>query len=327
MNSYLIKDLSDEQLLLLTDAGVMHYPWEKGIIIEEIYLDLVLETLHAKGAKTKSKKYEDMWTLKLTFEPKPVAEPVDAIEPGSTEPALPPTAEEIEAARVAEEARLLAEEQKRQAEETRRLEEEARKRDASLQEARRRYIKACESRIKSIVQNAAAASAENTKKLGALKQRYVIAKRAEVFGKQLHEPAQEALVRDELERARLLPNVEAVNVVPGKVFVSTDQLYAFDPTTGVRHVLGKFLITIHLDGSNDGIRWLNSTRRVDAIRSKMNAPNVFANGEAAPSEFLVTLMDLLARLELSTLVELAMQFVESGEANEYAKYISKWPAA
>lgn len=314
MKSYLINNLSDEQLLQLTDAGIMHYPWENGILIEEIYFDLLLQTLHAKASKTSPTAYEEMFTLKLKFEPRPAPVVVPV------EPPAPPTEAELEAAR-------LAEEDRKRDEEERKRQEEARKRDAAVQESRRRYIKACEARIKSIVQNAAAAASENSKKLAALKQRFVTAKRAEIFGKELHAQNQEELVRNELERARFLQHVEAVNVVPGRVYVTTDMLYVINPATGLRHTLGKFVIIINLDGSNDGVRWLNCTRRVEAIRSKMNAPNIFANGEAIPSEFLITLMDLLARLELSTLIELAIQFIENSESNEYSKHISKWPVA
>ncbi len=285
MKSYLVKDLTDEQLSLLTNAGVQHYPWDSGIMFEETQLDIVLAVLNATGAKSKS-KYENVYKLKLTFKKK-------RKEQGKND--------EVDA--------------------------ETLRREAERLEYRKRYIKACESRTKSILDAAASTASGNRKKLSAAKQRFVTSKRTEVFGSSKiagNENAGQTLVA-ELERVRMVQGVQAVHVVPNRLLISTEILCATDPESGFRHEIGQFLITVYLDGSEDGIRWQNNSRRVDGVRERMQAPTVFSDGRAGAAEIHATIMELIARLELSTVAELAIQFIENPEANEYGKYVSKWP--
>jgi len=284
MKSYLVKDLTEEQLSLLTAAGVQHYPWDAGIMIEETHLDLALSVLNATGTKSK-RKYENVYKLKLTFKKK-------SEERGA-----------------------------------KKTDEEALRREAERLESRKRYVKACESRTKSILDAAAGNAANTRKKLTGAKQRFVTSKRTEVFGSTKiagNETANHTLIA-ELERVRMVRGVQQVHVVPNRLLIATDILCATDPETGFRHEIGQFLITVHLDGSNDGIRWQNNSRRVDGVREKMNAPTVFADGTAGAAEIHSTMMELIARLELSTVAELAIQFIENPEDNEYGKYVSKWP--
>lgn len=285
MKSYLVKDLTDEQLNLLTAAGVQHYPWDTGIMFEETQLDLALSVLNATGAKSKS-KYENVYKLKLTFK-------------------------------------------KRKSEEGKKdeVDEEALRREAERQQYRKRYIKACESRTKAILDAAASTASGNRKKLSGAKQRFVTSKRAEVFGSSKiagNENAAQILVA-ELERVRMVQGVQAVHVVPNRLLISTEILCATDPETGFRHEIGQFLITVYLDGSEDGIRWQNNSRLIDGVRERMQAPTVFSDGRAGAAEIHATIMELIARLELSTVAELAIQFIENPEANEYGKFVSKWP--
>ncbi len=285
MKSYLVKDLTDEQLNLLTSAGVQHYQWETGIMIEETQLDLALSVLNATGTKTKS-KYENVYKLKLTFK-------------------------------------------KRKKQESKReeVDEEARQREAERLQYRKRYIKACESRTKAILDAAASTATGNRKKLSGAKQRFVTSKRAEVFGSSKiagNENAAQVLV-SELERVRMVQGVQGVHVVPNRLLISTEILCATDPETGFRHEIGQFLITVYLDGSEDGIRWQNNSRLVDGVRERMQAPTVFSDGRAGAAEIHATIMELIARLELSTVAELAIQFIENPEDNEYGKFVSKWP--
>ena len=285
MKSYLVKDLTDEQLNLLTSAGVQHYQCETGIMIEETQLDLALSVLNATGTKTKS-KYENVYKLKLTFK-------------------------------------------KRKKQESKReeVDEEARQREAERLQYRKRYIKACESRTKAILDAAASTATGNRKKLSGAKQRFVTSKRAEVFGSSKiagNENAAQVLV-SELERVRMVQGVQGVHVVPNRLLISTEILCATDPETGFRHEIGQFLITVYLDGSEDGIRWQNNSRLVDGVRERMQAPTVFSDGRAGAAEIHATIMELIARLELSTVAELAIQFIENPEDNEYGKFVSKWP--
>lgn len=291
MKSYLLKNLTDEQLGLLSAAGVQHYPWEDAIMIEETQLDLALSVLGASGTKTKT-SYEGVYKLKLTFKKDKSEKAGKAAKAAKDEP-----------------------------------DEETLQREKERQESRRRYIKACESRTKTIL-DAATSTSENTrKKLTAAKQRFVTSKRGEVFGSTEitgNENAAQTLVT-ELERVRMVRGVQAVHVVPNRLLISTEILCATDPETGFRHEIGQFLITVYLDGSHDGIRWQNNSRKVTGVRERMQAPTVFSDGTAGAAEIHATIMELIARLELSTVAELAIQFIESPEDNEYGKYVSNWP--
>ncbi|MCC7531360.1 MAG: hypothetical protein IT342_22845 [Candidatus Melainabacteria bacterium] len=287
MKSYLLKSLTDDQLGVLTNAGVQHYPWDEGIIIEETQLDLALSVLGATGTKSKT-EYEGVYKLKLTFK-----------KPGQG---------------------------KRDEKGARKLDEEALKQEKERLEFRRRYIKACESRTKGMLESAALAAENNRKKLTGAKYRFVTSKRTEVFGARLQDsPAAARTMLTELERIRVVRGVQAVHVVPNRLLISTEILCAVDPETGFRHEVGQFLITVYLDGSNDGIRWQNNSRRIDGVRQNMNAPTVFSDGQAGAAEIHATIMELIARLELSTVAELAIQFIENPENNEYGKYVSNWP--
>ncbi len=290
MKSYLLKNLTDEQLGLLTNAGVLFYEWDKGgIMIEETQLDLALSALNATGTKSKT-EFQGVYKLKLTFKKGEI--------PRSDK-------------------RARDDEQ----------DEETRKREKARQESRRRYIKACESRTKSILDAAASTAQANRKKLTGYKQRFVKSKRDQVFGgkKIAESDAAGQTILTELERVRMVRGVQAVHVVPNRLLISTEILCATDPETGFRHEVGQFLITVYLDGSQDGIRWQNNSRRVDGVREKMNAPTVFSDGQAGAAEIHATIMELIARLELSTVAELAIQFVENPEDNEYGKYVKNWP--
>lgn len=295
MKSYLIKNLTDEQLGLLTNSGVQFYPWEDGgIMIEETQLDLLLQVLNATATKGKA-SYQGVYKLKLTFKK---SKKKKGEQSGTAD------TDEGE------------EEEK----------ERARKREKERQESRRRYIKACESRTKEFLDGATKVAGEYRKKLSGLKPRFVRNKRDEVFQGQLagNEAAAQHILA-ELERVRMVRGVRAVNVVPNRVLIATDILCATDPETGFRHEIGQFLITVYLDGSNEGIRWQNNSRRVDAVREKMQAPTVFSDGQGASSEIHATILELVARLEFSTVAELAIQFIESPEDNEYGKHVNKWP--
>jgi hypothetical protein len=104
-------------------------------------------------------------------------------------------------------------------------------------------------------------------------------------------------------------------------------LQATDPRTGVCYELGRFLVVIRTNGTNAGVSWFNQTRRVSTIQPNMNAPRVFADGSPCADEIRETLLELIAQFEFATVVELAIQFVETLVDDELSKYIDKWPRA
>ncbi len=251
----------------------------------------LLSVLNATGTKSKT-EYEGVYKLKLTFK-----------KPGKGKG------------------------NEKGGKRRRNLDEEELKREKERLESRRRYIKACESRTKGIL-DAAVTTAENNRKKLTESQTSLCQQTSEKRSSAAKLAGNESAaqtVLTELERIRMVRGVQAVHVVPNRLLISTEILCATDPETGFRHEVEQFLITVYLDGSNDGIRWQNNSRRIDGVRDDMNAPTVFSDGQAGAAEIHATIMELIARMELSTVAELAIQFIEYPENNEYGKYVSNWP--
>lgn len=200
--------------------------------------------------------------------------------------------------------------------------------DGASSQAKHAYVKACEARRQAQFAEALAAHEAQRQELPPLEERFVQLTRHKHFASSaLSESDHRENFLAELESVRQLPAVLDVRIIDGAILVYTDKLLTTNPATGRKHEIGSFLIHIRLDGREHGVRWFNSTRRVDAVREGMNAPNVYADGTPGASEMKETFLELIARCELSVLVELAMQFIETAENDEFSKFIDRWPLA
>jgi hypothetical protein len=204
----------------------------------------------------------------------------------------------------------------------------ARDEDSPLARSRALYIKTCSSRVQALVAEAVNVAAQ---KQGALPAAYTLFaqwSRIESFAKEkLDEQAKRAEFVEELQRLREIPQVRDVRVVPGVLLVYTHKLYATARDTKARHEVGEFLIRIRLDGTNGGVRWFNSSRRINGVRPAMNAPNVYADGTPCADEMVQTLIELIAQCQFATVAELAIQFIETTEDDELGKTLDRWPLA
>ena len=129
----------------------------------------------------------------------------------------------------------------------------------------------------------------------------------------------------ELSGIYALPKVRDLRVLPGVLLVYTGELTAAS-ADGKRYDIGRFLIQIKLRGSDAGVRWFNASRRVDAAgRSGMNAPYVYADGSPSNDAVLVTIMEMIGRCELAALVDVAIQYVETIDANNpLTEHLESW---
>jgi len=201
-------------------------------------------------------------------------------------------------------------------------------RSAELAFSRAAYINVCGARIKEQLSQAAGVFSSRREALPPLTRRFVDLTRLSYFGgSSLPGSQRRQEFLDELERLRALPRVTDVQVIKGAVLVYTDTLYGLSPTTGRRHELGQFLIYIHMDGRGGGVRWFNSSRRLNGVRPNMNAPNVYEDGSCCTDEMNQTFLELIARCEFSVVAELAIQFVETVNDDQIGKHIESWPAA
>lgn len=194
--------------------------------------------------------------------------------------------------------------------------------------SRENYIAACSTRAAEILKAAKEAVNQQRREFPGKVQRFVLDKRDVAFcATPLSEEVLAARFSSQFEELLQLPNVKDVRVTRQALLVYTDTLYATARDTGSRHELGRFLIVVEFDGKNSGIRWFNATRRVDAIRAGMNAPNVYEDGTAYQDAMLATFYELIARLQLASLVDMAIQYLEEVPNDETATLINKWPLA
>ncbi len=64
---------------------------------------------------------------------------------------------------------------------------------------------------------------------------------------------------------------------------------------------------------------------MDSFKKAMNAPNVFSDGTACFNDMTEPMLELTARLELTVVVDLAIQFVENSGAEKLSAYLNLWP--
>jgi hypothetical protein len=195
-------------------------------------------------------------------------------------------------------------------------------------QSRDNYISACSKRTADLLQAAKQALNKQRSEFPGKVERFVSAKRDFAFCRSaLSEEALAEKFRAECERLSQVAKVMDVRLTSQAILVHTDTLYATARDTGARHEIGKFLILIDIDGRHGGIRWFNASRRVNALRPGMNAPNVYEDGTAYQDELTATFYELLARLQLAALTDLAIQFIEEVTNDDLATTISRWPLA
>lgn len=114
-----------------------------------------------------------------------------------------------------------------------------------------------------------------------------------------------------------------------RVNIETEMLYCEDPRTGILHEIGEFVISISPMGDSDNIvKWTNLTHSISAYESGMQAPHVFARGNACFGNIGENLINLVAELELEFAFQIAIQFIESVNTDDSAgRHIDKWPVA
>ncbi len=191
---------------------------------------------------------------------------------------------------------------------------------------RANYVSVCGKRMEKVTKEAEKSVEKLRKKL--IK---ATGKMIGVWRKEAFDPAQgdenerRARLTAEFAALKSAPHVQTVRVSGNTVIVMTDALVATDQKTGNMHKIGQFSILIDLDGKNGCVRWFNRDRRVNGFKKGMNAPNVFADGASCLSDTTQPMLELTARLELTVVVDLAIQFIENSGEGELGTYINLWP--
>jgi hypothetical protein len=198
--------------------------------------------------------------------------------------------------------------------------------------SRQQYIKTCGARIKEMVKSADKTFKSKRKLIRPLQNTLLKLMRLEAFGDEFPVTAGtlQARVKQfaaEYQNLVQVPRIKDVTARNNLVYLRTEKLYARHPRSGSTHELGEFLIIIDLRGGSAPVRWFNTMRRVDGARERMNAPNVYANGTPMLDEIQETMLELIARMELSVVAELAIQFVETTTDDLPFTHLHKWPLA
>lgn len=137
---------------------------------------------------------------------------------------------------------------------------------------------------------------------------------------------QEQELGDEYDRLLSARCIKDVQVTKEKITVVTDVLYCVDPRTNKRHKIGAFRIELFLNGGEDCVRWFNQTQKVYNGHSNMNAPHVDGNGKGCLGSIKYDLPKLMAKMDFSSAIMLAITFIESVNTDDaWGKTIDRWP--
>jgi hypothetical protein len=198
--------------------------------------------------------------------------------------------------------------------------------------SRQLYVKACGKRIQELVEATRASLAKRLNQLSEIQKQALSLIRLDNFGGKALDAVEsrrqfKADFEAEFEAIKAIDRVKSVSASQNLVMVKTDLLCAQNPQTGQTHEIGEFLIVIDLRGGRKTVRWFNSSRRINGVRAGMNAPTVYADGTPVINEIQETMIELVARLQLSIVVELAIQFVETINNDLPGARVVDWPVA
>lgn len=130
--------------------------------------------------------------------------------------------------------------------------------------------------------------------------------------------------RKDLSAVLAIQKVKSLTAVENLMSIFTKTLYCSDVLTGVEHEIGEMQFDVNFGTGT--IKILNLTRRIDSSQAQMNAPHVASSGDPCWGNIATTINELIAEYNVSALVSLIIQFVETvnqGNGHEYG--INKWP--
>jgi hypothetical protein len=282
MPSYVLHEVSAAQRQRLANAGVQFSDWADGVLVND--RAALVRSMAALGttAIELPSQFPDLIDVVLQpqYEDETTAAPREtpawARALGRTEPVKPPAPPNDVHAR-----------------------------------ARQAYVELCRIRLEKLRESARNLAAPRHGELRKAALKFVELTRRATFAGMSDEELR-SKIRQEMEQIRENPKVSEVRAVVGGIVVQTRDLLVTDPATNSEINLGKFTIWMRLETDNPEILWFNQMRRVDGkIKKGMNAPYVFADGHASVGDASQPMLDLIARLELSALADLAVQFIEN----------------
>lgn len=203
--------------------------------------------------------------------------------------------------------------------------------DEAHQAHRSKYMLACASRMDELVVQMRGGLIEKRKEIERLEAQLVQVLRIrqiESRRKQGLTLCDSAQFAREFETLRKMPKVQEVRVEPRSLCLITDTLVAVHPKTGDKHSIGRFKITIQMDGHGDSIRWICLDATTHGCVRNQQAPQVLQSGRAVMSEIKESFAELIAAAQFSTVAQMAIDFIEQVNVDEPGgAHLSKWPQA
>jgi hypothetical protein len=212
------------------------------------------------------------------------------------------------------------------------IEREKQIRLARRPQSRIEYMKVCSGRIKKQVESLEKQLVNTQRRIDELQASLIASirdgKRIEGSIPSLRDMANkdDEKYGSEFDKLLSLPLVEEVEVSPTKVKVYTDTLYCVDSRTRKKHEIGKFRIELPIAEAGAVVRWFNLTRQVNGVRTNMNAPHIYSDGNACLGNTSEVFPSLLAAYEFSAAAQIAIAFAQSANVEDLAgAYINRWP--
>ncbi len=195
--------------------------------------------------------------------------------------------------------------------------------------SRERYVEVCKHRLDKVVQQDKETIERNPDKVrghqrGIIKLLREAREAARRLERTEADQAQAAVqYAQEFDKLFEVQKIRDVRAIDGTINVFTEVLYCIDPRSKRCHEIGAFRIELNLDGD---VRWFNLTRKVDGLKTKMNAPHVWSNGNACLGNMDEVIPQLIADYELAALAMICIQFIENVNTDDVAgAYIDRWP--
>lgn len=119
------------------------------------------------------------------------------------------------------------------------------------------------------------------------------------------------------------PQIKQIKSFGSIVTVHTNELFYRKNKTEI-YFIGKFKILI--DVSNFTVVFINTTYKVNAMNTGMNAPHVYSDGHACLGSIETQLPNTIKECRLDNTILLAISFLQSvNESDQAGKHFYKWP--
>lgn len=144
------------------------------------------------------------------------------------------------------------------------------------------------------------------------------------YDEEINARQDEKLLAAESESLRKTELVDTVSVEDGRLVVTTLPIVCTEPRSGDQYMLGNFRLRIDLYSGNITIENMTGSR--DRAGCPMNAPHVAGDGRPCWGSVDETIVQLVAKCQISTLVQVIIAFLQTVNINDaWGECVVLWP--